>query len=122
MKKLVAAFALTLLLPACAHHNDVRPGDKGIHRVVISTDDTQQGSRNAIDQANHFCKQKGEHYYAVILKEDKKYTGSSMSEQEYGQAKTATKFAKNIGILGGAEADSAVGNGYNVEMKFKCAN
>lgn len=120
---------------SCAHHNDVRPGASGLHRVVIVTEDTDAGSRNAIAQANHYCKEKNKE--AVFVEEDKKYTGS-MDESTYKTGKTMAKVAKAAGgaafvfgkrkasntggvvSLGGGIADSALGNGYTVEMKFKC--
>ncbi len=126
---------LILMISACAHHRDVRPGEGGVHRVVVSTDDNDEGTREAIDQANHYCKQysKG----AVFVDENKKYTGS-MKESDYKAAKTASKVAAGVGGaafvfggknesqaggilgLGGGVADSALGKGYSVEMRFKC--
>lgn len=137
MNKAKCVFALLILLAlgACAHHRDVRPGADGIHRVVIRTDDTEQGGREALDQATHFCKQSDK--LAYIVKEDQKYTGD-LDEKTYNNAKRATKVAKTVGGavwalgaeresnaggvvgLGGTAADEALGKGYTVEMKFKC--
>ena len=134
MKKALFAFAI-LLLSACAHHRDVRPGADGLHRVVVTTDDKEAGARNAISQANHYCEQSKKS--AAFVEEDSKYTGS-MDEGSYKTAKALSKAAtaaggsvyvmgakkeSNIGGIvgtGGAIANSALGNEYKVEMKFKC--
>ena len=132
---LVGILFFAFILGACAHHRDVRPGADGIHRVVVQTDDTAQASRNAIKQADHFCKQSGQK--SAFVNEEQKYTGD-MDEKTYKKAKRATKAAKTAGGaayvfgnkrasdvggivgLGGQVADSAIGHGYTVEMSFKC--
>lgn len=124
----------SLVVSACAHHRDVRPGED-VHRVVVQTDDAEEGARSAIEQANHFCKERKQ--YAVFVQEDKKYTGD-MDEQTYKNTKRAATVAKTVGGgvwvfggqresalgglagLGGAAADAVAGKGYTVEMKFKC--
>ena len=134
MKKFIFAVSI-LLLSACAHHRDVRPGADGIHRVVVTDDDKEEGARNAISQANHYCKESNKS--AAFIEEDSKYTGS-MDESSYKTAKTISKAAtaaggsvyvmgakkeSNVGGIvgtGGAIANSALGNEYKVEMKFKC--
>ncbi|MES3038609.1 MAG: hypothetical protein V4736_11950 [Bdellovibrionota bacterium] len=135
--KIGTAIALSVgfLLSSCAHHRDVRAGAEGIHRVVVETDDNEEGTRNAISQAEHFCKERDK--TAAFVTEDKKYTGT-MTEENYRTAKTAAKVAQAAGGaayvfggknesnaggivgLGGGIANSAIGNGYTVEMKFKC--
>lgn len=135
MKNLIGLVALMLLFTACAHHKDVRPSADGLHRVVVKSENTEEGSREAIKQSNHFCKQRG--LQAAFVKEDQKYTGD-MEEKSYKNAKMATKVAQSVGGavwvfggkkesnlggivgLGGAAADEAIGDGYTVEMQFKC--
>lgn len=137
MKKifLVLLCFVALNLVSCAHHRDVRPGVDGVHRVVIKSDDHDEGTRKAISQANHFCEQNGKS--AAIISEEKKYTGS-MSENDYKTAKTASKVATAAGGmvhvfggknestaggivgLGGIVGDAALGKAYDIEMKFKC--
>ena len=125
-----------LFFSACAHHRDVRPGADGLHRVVVQAEDADEGSRDAISQANHFCKQQDK--YAAFVDEKKNYTGTNMNESDYNKAKTASKVAQGVGGavwafggrnesaiggitgLGGSVARGAIGNGYTVEMKFKC--
>jgi hypothetical protein len=134
LKRSFAIISL-LILGACAHHRDVRPGSDGVHRVVVRAEETEEGSRDALSQANHFCKEYNK--MAVIVDEGAKYSGS-MSESDYKTAKTAAKVAQAAGGaayvfggknernaggivgLGGGIADQAIGKGYTVEMKFKC--
>lgn len=124
-----------LLTAACAHHPDVRAGADGVHRVVIATDDNETGSREAIRQANSFCKERGR--AAAFINENSKYQGD-MDEKNYKTAKKASTAAKILGGttyalggqkessvgglvgLGGVVADGVLGKGYNVEMNFKC--
>lgn len=128
---LLAVFSLV----GCAHHRDVRPGADGIHRVELKHEDPDEGARNAISQANHYCKEFDKH--AAFLQEDKKYTGT-MAESDYHKAKTASKVAQGVGSaayvfggrnesaiggimgLGGSIARGAIGEGYTVDMRFKC--
>ncbi len=131
-------FAMTLfmLLGACAHHRDVRPGADGVNRVVVKSDDNDEATRDAIAQANHFCKEKNK-TTAAFVDENKKYTGD-MDEKTYKNAKRASTVAKTVGGtvwamggkkesglggiagIGGVAADEALGKAYTVEMRFKC--
>lgn len=131
----VLFLGMVLILASCAHHRDVRPGADGIHRVAVNTDDEAEGSREAIEQANHFCEQRK--LSAAFIKEDKKYTGS-MNEEDYKKMKMAGKVATTVGSaayvfggknesnvgglvgLGGIAANSVAGKGYTVQMQFKC--
>ncbi|MGZ3742755.1 MAG: hypothetical protein ACXWRE_07845 [Pseudobdellovibrionaceae bacterium] len=124
-----------LLSAACAHHADVRPGPDGIHSVKITAEDKESGSREAIEQANDFCKEYKK--MAVFLNEESKYDGS-MDEKDYKTAKTTAKVAQAVGGagyvfggknestaggilgLGGGIANQALGKAYSVNMKFKC--
>ncbi|RYZ86713.1 MAG: hypothetical protein EOP06_13995 [Proteobacteria bacterium] len=133
--KNVFILAIGLFLISCAHHPDVRPGDGGIHNVIVTTDDKEEGARSAINQANSFCDESKK--VAAFVNEEQKYTGD-MEEKNYQNAKRASKVAKVVGStvhvfgasnesnlggivgLGGVAADSALGKGYTVTMKFKC--
>jgi hypothetical protein len=135
-KKLIATVVLALAIGACAHHKDVRPGDDGINRVVLQTDDVEGATRKAIKEANHYCKSKGNQEPAFV-DENQKYTGD-MDEQTYKNAKRMSKVAKTVGGavwvfggqtertlggiagIGGVAADEALGKGYTVEMRFRC--
>ena len=124
-----------LIITACGHHRDVRPGAEGVHRVVVRAEEKEPGEREAIDQANHFCDQKDK--MAAFVNENSKYTGD-MNEETYKKTRMVSKAAKaagggayvfggknesnvgGIGVLGGAAADAMAGEGYTIEMTFKC--
>jgi hypothetical protein len=134
LKHLIVAFIL-LGLMGCAHHRNVRPGASGIHTVVVVAEDKEEGSEDAIKQANHFCEQRNK--VAAFVDEKQQYTGD-MSESDYKKGKTISKVAKAAGGaayvfggkresdiggvvgLGGVVGDAALGEGYTVTMKFKC--
>ncbi len=127
--------SLMTLVSSCAHHKDVRPGADGVHRVLVTGEDGEQGARNAISQANHFCAEQKK--TAAFLDEKQAYTGT-MKEEDYKTAKTVAKVAQAAGGavwvfgsqaarpvggivgVGGGIANGAIGNGYSVDMKFKC--
>ena len=135
MAKLLLALVALMFVFGCAHHRDVRPGADGIHRVVIATDDPDNGTRQAISEANHYCKEKDKE--AAFLDEKSAYKGD-LDEKDYKNYKRATTVAKTVGGavwvfggqtertlgglagIGGAAGDAALGNGYTVEMRFKC--
>jgi hypothetical protein len=135
MKNTIKVVFGLLILSACAHHRDVRPGADGIHKVIVRGEDGEAGARDAISQANHYCEQ--QHKEAAFIEENKAYKGD-MDEKTYHNTKTAAKVAKTVGGaawvfggrtesnlggvvgLGGMAADAAAGNGYEVAMKFKC--
>jgi hypothetical protein len=135
MLKIIVITLGLLFITGCAHHKDVRPGADGIHRVVIQTEGDESQKRDAIDQANHFCKQQNK--YAAFVEEKQQYSGT-MKESDYKNAKVASKVlstvgggayvfggkresnAGGVGILAGQAVDAATGKAYTVEMRFKC--
>ena len=135
MRNFLLLCFVSSLISACAHHRDVRASASGIHKVVVSTDDKEAGSRDAISQANHFCDERK--LAAAFVDEDQKYTGT-MDEKDYQTGKTISKVAKVVGGttwalggrnesnaggivgLGGTAADVALGKGYTITMTFKC--
>ncbi len=136
MKHMFCVLGLGLLIGGCAHHRDVRPGVDGVHRVTLQTEDKDEGFRNAMSQAEHYCKEKASGSPAV-LNEGSQYTGS-MDEGSYRTGKTVSKVAAAAGGavfalggkkestaggivgMGGGIANAALGKGYTFEMKFKC--
>lgn len=135
MKINIILLTVLCALISCAHHRDVRPGASGIHNVAVVAETPEEGSRDAISQANHFCKEQGK--YAAIVEENQKYSGD-MDESTYKNAKRGAKIAQAAGSaawvfgnkgasdaggvvgLGGGIADQAIGKGYTVRMQFKC--
>lgn len=126
---------ISFFFVACAHHRDVRPGANGINRVVIPTNDKDSGTRDAISQANDYCESINKS--AAFVDEKSSYTGD-ISEESYKNGKKISKAAKVLGGagyafggrnerkaggvvgLGGVVGDAVLGNGYTVEMRFKC--
>lgn len=135
MKKIIVFSGLSLLLFSCAHHRDVRPGAEGVHYISVQGNDMESGSRDAISQANHFCEQRGK--TAAFTQEEKKYTGD-MDESNYKMARRLGTAAQVVGSgvgvlgsprsrpiggvvgLGGAATNTAIADGYTIDMKFKC--
>ncbi len=135
-KNKILIFLAMLIFSSCGHHRDVRPGVEGFHTVKVEAHDPEQGARDAIKQAQHFCEQRN--MDAAFIKEDKKYTGD-MDEKSYNNIIKASKVAQAVGGslwvlgsnsgvqnvgglvgLGGVAANIATGKGYNIEMRFKC--
>ncbi|WP_413560809.1 hypothetical protein [Bdellovibrio sp. HCB209] len=119
----------------CAHHRDVRPAADGIHKVLLSVEDKDEGYRNAMSQAEDYCEQYKKR--PVIVNEGSKYQGN-VDESTYQTGKTASKVAQaaggaiwamggqtestvgGIAGLGGSVARGALGNGYRYELNFRC--
>lgn len=125
-----------MVTQSCAHHNNVRPGENGLHRVVVRAADQEAGEQEALKQARYFCKKHG-NKQAVVVNEGHRYTGD-MPEEDYKKIKKGAKVAQVVGGtvavfggekesnlgkvvgLGGVAADVATGKGYTVEMQFRC--
>jgi hypothetical protein len=136
MKVQLVSLFVGFMAVACAHHPDVRPGDDGVHKVVITGDDQDEIAREALSQANSYCSHVHEKSPAVVS-EESKYIGD-MDEQTYKNSKRATSAAKVLGgagvVLGGRNernaggvvgvggivGDAVIGQGYRMTMKFKC--
>ena len=115
MKKAFVLSLAVLGLASCAHHQDVRPGANGVHRVLIHTDDSEVGSQEAIRQANNYCDEKTYNQGKRISKVAQGIGGAAWV---FG-GKNESKAGGLVG-MGGAVGDQALGKGYTVEMKFKC--
>lgn len=131
---LFSLFVITFT--SCAHHRDVRPGAEGTHTVVVRGGEKESAEREAISQANHYCKQFDQ--YAAFVNENTKYTGD-MDESTRKNVRNASKAAmvvgSGMGVLGGRKergAGAVVGgagtvghimtgeDAYTSEMKFVC--
>lgn len=123
---------MALLVGACAHHRDVRPGADGKNRVVTTATENESASRNAISQANHFCGQFKQS--PRIISEKTIYTGE-MNEDTRKTIRKASQAAVIIGgmntntnnnkvnpILGAGTVGGVMTNGedYQTEMIFEC--
>lgn len=133
-KKLITLTSL-FTLSFCAHHKDVRPGVEGVHTVKLQSAEKEKGAREALEQANNFCEELDQ--TAAIISESQTYTGD-MDEETYNNIRRVGKVAKSVGgaiFVGGAQKESdvggavgvggaameeAAGEGYTIEMTFKC--
>ncbi|MBK9321947.1 MAG: hypothetical protein IPM97_03135 [Bdellovibrionaceae bacterium] len=133
--KILTFCLLVLVLVSCAHHRDVRPSSTGEHVVKFNTESKEEGYRNAMSQAEDYCKELQKR--PVIVNEKSDYTGT-MKEETYNNSKKAAKVAEAIGSagmvfggknernaggvvgLGGAIADGAIGSGYTYTLVFRC--
>jgi len=124
-----------MIISACAHHRDVRPGGDGINKVVLMNDEKNFSGRAALSQAENYCEEQSRR--PMIISETNQYIGS-MDESSYNNAKTGAKVAEVVGGtgyvlggkkesdlggvigLGGAVAHEVIGQGYRYEMSFKC--
>jgi len=122
MRLLFFVAAIFCVSYSCAHHPDVRPGPQGVHTISLEASDKQAGTRNAIRQANSYCKKTSEST-AQILGENTDYSGGDLSEERYKQARGVGRALGAFGGIlgaGGGVVQSAIGSAYNVGMKFKC--
>lgn len=127
---------MATLVSSCASYDHVRPGTDGTHRVVIRGEEKEEVERNAIDEANNYCKEYNK--MAAFVSEDTKYTGS-IDEKTHKTIKKASTAASvgggMMGVMGGKKEANvgtglfglgAVGNAvldgdaYTADMRFKC--
>ncbi len=87
---------------------DVRPGVDGVHRVVIITKNQIEGSREALNQADQYCKE---------IKKSAYFFNSAPHEEAAAKPKTSSQItpAKKI-AADDAEAEKTL----TVDMLFKC--
>ncbi|NOU52285.1 hypothetical protein HG263_17285 [Pseudoalteromonas sp. JBTF-M23] len=135
MKNTIISLTTTVLLAACAHHDDVRPGE-GKHYVVIKAVDRDQGMKEALGQAEHFCdKTKNS---LVVINENVDYQGEK-SEKDYLDSRSTAEFVTEastwLWILGDGHVDDAgavaaiagvvalesMDAPYTVTVNFRCA-
>ncbi|KZN28642.1 hypothetical protein [Pseudoalteromonas luteoviolacea] len=136
MKQLIAASLLAVLVTGCAHHNNVRPAEDGKHYVNLTAETREKAAEEAIDQANHFCEEKGS-VRAYVINEQLTYMGS-MPEEEYlrnrnlanavevagaGMAIFGRNAVDDVGTamwIGGGIAEDSMGEPYQINMSFSC--
>ena len=115
----------------------VRPGPDGIHSVLLLTDDRETGSRIALRQAKRWCKKDKQDF---VVHEEAIYFICDMDEADYIRAKQLAAAAQAAGSVtsgtsevnsnaetvgdilqaGGAAAQAALGECYEVELFFEC--
>lgn len=130
-----------LLLSACAHHKDVRPGSEGLHRITVEAEEQEDASRDGLSQAQHYC-ESIKKTSAAVVNEKSTYIGS-MDENTRKTVKQVSRAAsmvggtvashgfvsgdKNAQNIGGATAlggyagqEITGGKNYRFEMTFRC--
>ncbi|CAM4243008.1 hypothetical protein [Pseudoalteromonas byunsanensis] len=136
MKNLLIAVTTAAILSACAHHDDVRPGNNSQHYVVIKSVDRNEGIKEALSQATHYCEQS--QGTMIVLNETVEYT-NEIPEHDYLKTRSTTEFITEAGswlwILGDGYVDDvaavatiagagklhSMGAPYSVTVNFRCA-
>ena len=118
---------------------DVRPGPDGIHSVMLLTDDRDDGARVALRQAKRWCKKKKQDF---VVHEEMISFICDMDEADYIRARQLAAAAQAAGSVtsstsdedsnaetvgdilqaGGAAAEAALGECYEVELLFECVH
>ena len=118
---------------------DVRPGADGIHSVMLLTDDRDDGARMALRQAKRWCKKEKQDF---VVHEEMITFICDMDEADYIRAKQLAAAAQAAGAVtsgsseedsnaetvgdilqaGGAAAQAALGECYEVELLFECVD
>lgn len=131
-------FALIFsMIFACVRN--VQPGADGVHRVVLFTDDRENGTVASLRQAKRYCK-KDKKDFAVDHKKIEYIC--EMDEADYIRAKNLAQAAQIAGNMtsmssdedsnqetigdvlaaGGAVADASLGECYKVKLVFQCVD
>ena len=118
---------------------DVRPGPDGIHSVMLLTDDRDDGARVALRQAKRWCKKEKQDF---VVHEEMISFICDMDEADYIRARQLAAAAQAAGSVtsstsdedsnaetvgdilqaGGAAAEAALGECYEVELLFECVH
>lgn len=135
MKRILLSVGLAVWLSGCAHHDDVRPSSDGAHTIMLFTDSRDAGSKEALRQAKHYCKQADMVAYVVdldIIYNSDTPESTYVTQHGLGNAVESVGiamwfFGKNSVddagaalILSGVLADGALGKPYDVRLNFKC--
>lgn len=109
---LISMFSVTMI--SCSSPSaresrlDVRPGVDGIHRVVVISKNQVEGSREALNQADQYCKE---------IKKSAYFFNSKTEEDTSAKNKTSAP-AKKAAPAG--EDTEAAEKQITVDMLFKC--
>ena len=127
-----------LLLSLVGCMPNVLPSADGVHSVVLMTDDKQEGTFYAKNQAKRYCKRKEKKNY-FVENQTISYV-CEMDEAKYIRAKKAAAAAEMAGLAtstasdedsngevvgdiltsAGAITDAALGDCYEVKLHFVC--
>jgi hypothetical protein len=88
---------------------DVRPGVDGVHRVVVITKNQVEGSREALNQADQYCKE---------IKKSAYFFNSK--EIENNNVKTKAPPTTNTAIKKSTAEETETEKTLTVDMLFKC--
>lgn len=134
--QLAGCFAFVLLGFGCQTYPDVHPMASGIHKVSFKTERKGEGFREAMPQAQAYCKDVAQKS-AIQVSETSEYIGN-IDEATYNAGKTASQVAVAVGAtgavfggekesdvgsvtaVGGGIANSALGLGYQYTLEFRC--
>ncbi len=124
IKAIVTLLSLIILSSCASSHQDVRPGVNNQHSVTVQTESKQKGAREALTQANNYCKSLNKH--AAIVSEDHTFSNPDMDEQTYNNSQKIKDVATVL--LGGSgkanranhAASQALGKSYTTKMTFQC--
>lgn len=116
MKTLTLSLIFSFIVLSCSSPSpresrlDVRPGVDGIHRVVLVTKNKVDGTREALLQADQYCKEisKAAYFFNSSTNEDSKGKNPTHSSVNPPAAKKATP--------DDAEAEKTL----TIDMMFKC--
>ncbi len=137
MKRHSQFLLLTLMGALVGCVGDVRPGPDGIHSVWLMTDDRDAGTSSALRQAKRWCKKEDSRF---VVHEEMVTFVCDMDEADYIRAKQLAAAAQAAGSVtsgkadeettaetvgdilqaGGAAAEAALGDCYEVELIFEC--
>jgi hypothetical protein len=93
---------------------DVRPGIDGVHRVVIISKNQVEGSREALNQADQYCKEikKSAYFFNSAVNDDAATTKAKAKPAYSAQSTSGTKKP----AAEETEADKSL----TIDMLFKC--
>lgn len=133
--KIVLAIVTGSFFLACSHYDQVRPGPKGLHKVVLRGDTRSNVESDALDQTENYCDEFDKK--PVIISEKTTFKGKG-SEEDYLDKKgladaarvgggAASLFGdstvKSLGgtaFVGGVAGSAYLGKPYLTVMKFRC--
>lgn len=135
MLRIIGIVTTFILFMGCAHSFDVKLGEGGIHKIILTEKAIDDGSEEALYQANHFCEKRN--LSAAVVNQQVVYIGS-INEKKYIAKRNNIKAAKILNeseyALSG-DNDLGIGNtlgatvmarevllkdGYKIQLEFKC--